>query len=607
MPRNGLGQFVPLDSPVYPAQAGDTILSDYFNQIIDDLIGGLSNSISSDGQTQPSSNLPMNGKRHTGVVDAVSVDNYASYGQLLNVRYYVNPRDFGAVMDGTADDTAALVAANAAAVSANKSLAFTGIARVTSQITLTAPIVDTLQQIFTNTSPVAVRSGQVIRPEWWGAAKLAGAQVNTAVQTCLSQAQNVTVEVSRFYALSAPIAVDFLGVHSLAIRGAGVTNKSIQDGSIQQNRLGFNFSAAPAGTVCLTLTGIRGLDVENIYIEHDVIGSSASEALRVVNCRNVYMRGVVSFVQAGAGSIGIRLGSGSPSTGCFNVQVDSCAIRMNGGFAIRVDGGSEHVTLTNCSTYASYILTNGVNFISINNCSISFSPDYGIVIQASSHVSIDSSRGISAALGFLALSLGSIRVDIQNCSALSCNTLASPSTPDAILIDDSSDIYIDNFSSISPTAGTVRNVIASGASAGYTEINTHSAQDLALGFNGPPDWLSKNLSILGNSQLLPFSVTLSGWTFSTPPVITANFRRLGSSVTISIHVVPTSATTTSAGTSKIQLPFSSLDSRNAAVLVTDSILGVAQVGCVNSAGSLFMPNVPAATIPFTITGTLLNF
>jgi len=131
MPYNGAGNFVSLPPPQYPAVPGDVIRAAYFNAVINDLIAGLTNVITRDGQSPPTSNLPMAGKRHTGISDATAVDQYSSYGQLLTVetlatflqagvgavarslrsklRDVVSVKDFGAVGDGVADDTMNIV------------------------------------------------------------------------------------------------------------------------------------------------------------------------------------------------------------------------------------------------------------------------------------------------------------------------------------------------------------------------------------------------------------------------------------------------------------------------------------------------------------------
>lgn len=67
------------------AEAADRdIRADDVDSFIVDLKAVIENTVTRDGQNSPSSNLPMNSKRHTGVQDAVDRTDYASYGQLLD-------------------------------------------------------------------------------------------------------------------------------------------------------------------------------------------------------------------------------------------------------------------------------------------------------------------------------------------------------------------------------------------------------------------------------------------------------------------------------------------------------------------------------------------
>ncbi len=60
----------------------------------------IENCVARDGQNQPTLNLPMGGKKHTGVGDAVSESDYAAYGQLLAL---VSPFVSAANIGGTGD------------------------------------------------------------------------------------------------------------------------------------------------------------------------------------------------------------------------------------------------------------------------------------------------------------------------------------------------------------------------------------------------------------------------------------------------------------------------------------------------------------------------
>jgi hypothetical protein len=78
----------------------------------------------------------------------------------------VSVKDFGAVCDGTTNDAAAVSAANTAA--AGRPLLFPGVTHIGSAVTITCPIVDTMQQIFSITSQVTINNKMPVRPDWWG-------------------------------------------------------------------------------------------------------------------------------------------------------------------------------------------------------------------------------------------------------------------------------------------------------------------------------------------------------------------------------------------------------------------------------------------------------
>ncbi len=85
MPRDGSGSFnlVPGVNPVVP---GTKITSDWANETLEDVAAGLSQSISRDGQTIPTSNLPMSGFRHVQVGDPTDRNQYATLGVVQDGR-----------------------------------------------------------------------------------------------------------------------------------------------------------------------------------------------------------------------------------------------------------------------------------------------------------------------------------------------------------------------------------------------------------------------------------------------------------------------------------------------------------------------------------------
>ena len=62
----------------------------------EDIVDGMENCLTRDGQNSPSTDLPMAAHKHTGVGDADANDQYATYGQLVSlVSPFVSPANVG--------------------------------------------------------------------------------------------------------------------------------------------------------------------------------------------------------------------------------------------------------------------------------------------------------------------------------------------------------------------------------------------------------------------------------------------------------------------------------------------------------------------------------
>ena len=80
MARNGTGTYnLPAGNPVV---TGSTISSTWANNTLNDMATALTGSIAKDGQTTPTSNLPMGNYAHTGVADATVRTMYGTAGQI---------------------------------------------------------------------------------------------------------------------------------------------------------------------------------------------------------------------------------------------------------------------------------------------------------------------------------------------------------------------------------------------------------------------------------------------------------------------------------------------------------------------------------------------
>lgn len=67
MPFDGNGVYNPLGSPTFPAVPGTTITAGQYNSQINDMAAALSNCITRDGQSPPSTNIPMNNFKIIGM------------------------------------------------------------------------------------------------------------------------------------------------------------------------------------------------------------------------------------------------------------------------------------------------------------------------------------------------------------------------------------------------------------------------------------------------------------------------------------------------------------------------------------------------------------
>ncbi len=84
MPWNGSGVFTRLFSWVNDKNAGIDITASRMDSDTNDIVTGLENTVTLDGQTVPTANLPMGGFIHTGVGNATARSNYVAAGQVID-------------------------------------------------------------------------------------------------------------------------------------------------------------------------------------------------------------------------------------------------------------------------------------------------------------------------------------------------------------------------------------------------------------------------------------------------------------------------------------------------------------------------------------------
>lgn len=82
MPRNGSGTYsLPAGNPV---TTGTTISSTTHNSTLSDIASALTASLTKDGQTTPTANIPMGGFKLTGLANAAAVDDAVRASQIQN-------------------------------------------------------------------------------------------------------------------------------------------------------------------------------------------------------------------------------------------------------------------------------------------------------------------------------------------------------------------------------------------------------------------------------------------------------------------------------------------------------------------------------------------
>jgi hypothetical protein len=82
MPFDGNGNYSP-PAPAYPAVSGQVIYAADWNEVVADIASGLSNAVTRDGQSPPNANLPMGGKKITGLGAGTVAGDALRYEQVF--------------------------------------------------------------------------------------------------------------------------------------------------------------------------------------------------------------------------------------------------------------------------------------------------------------------------------------------------------------------------------------------------------------------------------------------------------------------------------------------------------------------------------------------
>ena len=157
--------------------------------------------------------------------------------------------------DGVTDNTADVVLANAA----GRPILFTGVSVIGTATTITVPIVDTMDQIFTAGSLVTIDNGLPVRPEWWGSGQNT---VRYAINSLPSSGGTVQLEAKTYkpngFVYGFGASGTYISKAGVTIRGAKMPRlagncKSLVDGSVIQGMLlayADNFALENVGIDC---------------------------------------------------------------------------------------------------------------------------------------------------------------------------------------------------------------------------------------------------------------------------------------------------------------------------------------------------------------------
>lgn len=110
MPRNGSGTYQAPSTSFNPAVSGTDISASAWNTTLADLSAALTQSLSKDGQTTPTNNLPMGGFKHTNVGNANARTQYPAVGQIQDGSFIFAVADSSSVTAYEIDLTPAISA-----------------------------------------------------------------------------------------------------------------------------------------------------------------------------------------------------------------------------------------------------------------------------------------------------------------------------------------------------------------------------------------------------------------------------------------------------------------------------------------------------------------
>jgi hypothetical protein len=342
MARNGSGTYnLPAGNPVV---TGTTISSTTTNNTFSDIATALTGSISKDGQTTPTSNLPMGGYAHTGVADATVRTQYASVGQ---------------VQDGTPQyltsvaGTNVITATGALGLSAyvtGQTFRFVAAGASTGAVTLNINAIGAKSLVKTDGSALVsgdIASGAAVQVMYDGTNFQLLSDANGASETVTTLTATTKVVTPQVGSSSGAFTIQ--SANTTAVTVDASQNVGIGTASPTQ-KLQVYTSAATGGQIQITNSATGATSTDGVLIGYDgsndvIINNQENTQLKL------YTSGILAASINSSGALSFNSGYGSVATayGCrawvnFN-GTGTVAIRASGNVSSITDNGTGNYTL----------------------------------------------------------------------------------------------------------------------------------------------------------------------------------------------------------------------------------------------------------------------
>jgi hypothetical protein len=524
------------------------------------------------------------------------------------LRDIINVKDFGAIGDGVVDDTAALLAADTAALNFGLPIHITSTLNITTPVVIHSLIADTLGKIFTTNNNVTVASGQVIRPEWWGADYNNILDSSPAFSACLSNAMGRTVQLSGGYKLLNPISVNYLDKYGLTICGNGATLTTV---GATNNKCFLNFDELTSGRNALTFIGVRGLNLKNFFVSHKTYGGGGV-AIWLTQLDMFRITCVDIESNTGLNGGGFKFGNIDGVDCAFMGVVESCKVFSNGGRSFGVYPACTSITFINCYQIGGYFYNRGSYYTTYTTCASEGSLTFGYILEGVTNSTFIQCAGEANSNGVFWIKSGCSSVNIFSPFGAGNNTSNTAVTGDLVFIDGSngtnSNILITSPTSLNSGLNTISNIGAIGIN-GYTEVQNIYSANLPKGIGGSQVWKTSQLVTTGDYETINFSPTISNWSNNGTPRIVANLVKKGKLLNFIIKIIPTISIESVYGMSYISLPVMEWGG-----MLTESISTIVDLGtpsvsyncaAILADGTINLPSFGPLYYPIIISGAVI--